>query len=101
MFLDLYGGSQTLHLPKRSFRWAIEDELSILQSYFNIRSNNRDDQDDELDLNHPDFFPNWEWHESTSSWNSRSSGEKVSLAPDERWEMFLEVDLEYDQEVSH
>ena len=99
-FVDLYGGSQTLPLPKRSFRWGSEQELGVLQSYFNIRYENRHELDERINLNSEDFFPNWEWYEETGSWINPLTGGKTLLGEGERWEMFLEVDMEYCEEVS-
>ena len=90
ILLDLYGGAQTLHLPLRGFRWACEDEKKVLESYFNIRYNSRDEPDEEFNLNHRDFFPNFEWRDGYWLIDSITK-EKVELGQDERWEAFLEV----------
>ena len=69
-----------------------------MESYFNICYNTRNEPEEGFNLNHPDFFPNFEWGDGYCLTDPFTK-EKVKLGENERWEAFLEVDMEYSAEL--
>ena len=97
---NLYGGAQKRPLPYRKFQWVSEkcapDQLERLNQYFQAKCNILESGGQwEQNLNSETWFPNDLSHDWTEDGLHPNGGDRIDVENEERWEFFLEVDIEF------